>query len=386
MALLTCACPQPATLPEALDFLYTEKRVPRKLGDFSTTLLINAIYIQTKEVQTREQAPTNGRLPPSAPRLKSRPGGEGEGTWIPNTPTMSRWRNSACDCLDVLHWSANSKAAGRSGAEHHTILHLHLSRLILLAPAHVIQTFATTSSAVGAGNGAESGRYTAARDQMLQWVIGDQFKARLCMVHCGALYWHVRRYSCDSLMEPYAIYLATLLLWAYCASVQLLGQGAMQAYADWESPSAQSPSRGQQHRGPEPAFLHLDRPLDDELVQTFVQKGHMMAAYVKGVGNIHEAGAPARVLAEGIRLQEGDDGALEREQAREEAGGHGGGHGGGRRHTHTWGIEVSFRESLRQVLTRSTWDGAGGEGEQGGVWGRLGGTGAGQGQQALDSS
>lgn len=81
--------------------------------------------------------------------------------------TLSKWRNSACDCLDLLHWSANSKAALLSGLESHTILHLHLSRLILLTPTAHIQTFASDSSKrQGAGPGND--RYIAARNMILQ--------------------------------------------------------------------------------------------------------------------------------------------------------------------------------------------------------------------------
>lgn len=43
---------------------------------------------------------------------------------------------------------------------------------------------------------------------------------------------------------------------------------------------------------PEPSFLHLDRPLDDELVQIFVRLGHKMSAYMSKVGNMRGRGAP----------------------------------------------------------------------------------------------
>lgn len=58
-------------------------------------------------------------------------------------------------------------------------------------------------------------RFEHARSQVLQWAIQDQFKAQLSVIHAGALLWHVRRFSTESFMEPFGIYISTLLLWAY---------------------------------------------------------------------------------------------------------------------------------------------------------------------------
>jgi len=56
---------------------------------------------------------------------------------------------------------------------------------------------------------------------------------------------------------------------------------------------------------PEPRFLHLDRPIDDELVQTFVRSGHRISAYISRIGNILDPGAPSKILEEGINLLSG---------------------------------------------------------------------------------
>jgi hypothetical protein len=53
---------------------------------------------------------------------------------------------------------------------------------------------------------------------------------------------------------------------------------------------------------PEPSFLHLDRPLDDELVQTYVRMGHKMSAYIANVGSLEHEAAPMRIAREGISL------------------------------------------------------------------------------------
>jgi hypothetical protein len=249
------------------------------------------------------------------------------------TPTASRWRNSACDCLDVLHWPANSKAAQLSGSEHHTILHLHLARLIILTPTTHIQTFAAESARAGQHSGSQgSRRYATARQQVLQWVLRDRFKARLSIVHCGALYWHVRRYSCDSVLEPYAIYMATLVLWAFCVSMEI-------------SEVVEASTHDSEHE-PEPSFLHLDRPLDDELVQTFVRLGHKMSAFIAKVGNIQNKGAPAKIIQEGISLLTRDSqnsptrdgGTVLSEEGL----------------CYTWGIEDSFVRSLSRLFRTTT--------------------------------
>lgn len=53
-----------------------------------------------------------------------------------------------------------------------------------------------------------------------------------------------------------------------------------------------------------PSFFHLDRPLDDELVQGYVQTGYKMSAFIMGVGDIQDTDAPSKILQEGVRLHE----------------------------------------------------------------------------------
>lgn len=232
---------------------------------------------------------------------------------------------------DVLHWPANSKVAQLSGSEHHTILHLHLARLIILTPTTQIQVLATGANGSSSSSLQDSSKYAAARQTVLQWVLRDRYKARLSIVHCGALFWHVRRYSCDSVLEPYAIYMATLVLWAFCVSVEL-------------SEGVEASAREAEEE-PEPSFLHLDRPLDDELVQTYVRLGHKMSAFISGVGNIQSRGAPPKIIREGISLLSRDAHSKPEEHgvllSRETP-------------CYTWGIEKSFVESLRALLHLTT--------------------------------
>ena len=319
-----------------MDLLYIEKRAPPNLGEFSVSLLIHAIFRKTKEVVAWEQSRMTSWTPSNSVRSRH----DTDDNWLPNTAATSRWRNSACDCLDVLHWSANSRTQARSGSEHHTILLLHLSRLVLLAPTKHIQALANISTNQNQTT-ADGGNHATARDQVLQWVVRDQYKARLCIVHCGALFWHVRRYSCDSVIEPFAIYIATLVLWVFSVSTQFVGQDAIHSYASCETPAA--PSHPEDDSVP--GFLHLDRPLDDELVQAFVRTGYKMSGFIMGVGNIQGTGAPGKIVREGLRL-------LGRSTQVPERQGHGDKLKDGE--CFTWGIEGPYMESLRQMAQAST--------------------------------
>lgn len=115
--------------------MYTEKRVQPGTGEFGRIILIHATFHQTWEVARFHQRPLNNFQPSAlsdgrncASSLKM-----DEIIWLPDHEVLSKWRNSACDCLDLLHWAANSTIALR-GVEHATVCHLHTARLILLTP------------------------------------------------------------------------------------------------------------------------------------------------------------------------------------------------------------------------------------------------------------
>jgi hypothetical protein len=282
-----------ATLLHAMELVYMEKLLPPHLGEFSSALLVNAIYRNTQNILTKSPTKLNSWTPSAEAQQRTGESSKSiQPTWLPTDATAIKWRNSACDCLDVLHWPANSKVARLSGSEHHTILHLHLARLIILTPTEHIQALvSTTISQHQSPNSAEIRlRQSSAYHQILDWVVRDRCKARLSIIHCGALYWHIRRHSRDSILEPYGIYIATLVLWSFCMAMQL-PEVVNAVSRECESES-----------DPEPQFLHLDRPLDDELVQTFVRMGHRMSAHISHIGNILDDGAPLKVLQEGISL------------------------------------------------------------------------------------
>ncbi len=261
--------------------------------------------------------------------------------------------------MDLLHWAANGKAAQSGGWEHATILHLHIARLILLTPTRHLATLIPPVSGAAEGVGTdEYARTATARQAITQWAIRDRFKARLAVIHAGALFWHVRRYSADCVVEPYGIYMATLVVWGYSVTMRSVGsrdrdrdqaEGEERACSEDTSRNVQeSPGTAQDGASPtlddsdsEPMFIRLDRPCDDEMVQTFMRIGDKMTGYMLRIGNICGKKAPERILSEGIRLLVGADGlgnpeTLASGQLEDE--------------NDTWGIERTYAESLRRLL------------------------------------
>lgn len=282
--------------------LYIEKRLPESLSEFSNILIIHGVLRRTKEIINQNQTQLASWIPNAAIQAREAQQSALTETWPPSNPTLSKWRNSACDCLDILHWRANGKAAGAGGLEHPTIMYLHLSRLILLTPVAQIQTLATNPSNANATNIALGRRYTEASNCVLKWAMNDSFKARLAIIHAGALFWHIRRYSRRSFLEPFAIYTATLIIWAYSISVQFAKQQEeLQVAPSSETQQSTTPAQDEELCS-ELNIFYIDRPCDDEMVQLYLRHGEKMSAHMARVGVITQASAPSRILQEGIRL------------------------------------------------------------------------------------
>lgn len=315
------------TLLDAVEMLYIEKRMPKGLTGFGINLLIHAILRRSKEVIRQSQTRLASWTPTAEIQLRT-PQQKGQGlgeSWPPSTPLLSKWRNSACDCLDILHWHENGKAAGAAGCEQPAIMYLHLSRLILLTPVVLIQTLASMPNVPA--DAACNSKYLDARTQVLRWAIHDAFKARLSVIHAGALFWHIRRYSSGGFLEPFAIYAGTLVIWAYSVSLQFAKQqGELVRLRSAAAYQSGGPHQGQENASnshasssleaqsttpqieteheepPDPAFIHLDRPCDDEMVQMYLRRGDKMSAYMSRVGNIADGTAPRKIVLEGVRL------------------------------------------------------------------------------------
>ncbi|KAI0205493.1 hypothetical protein F4808DRAFT_409377 [Astrocystis sublimbata] len=182
-------------------------------------------------------------------------------------------------------------------------MHLHLSRLLLLTPVAHIQTVAKTSRH---SKSPRDRSYSDAKRHVLSWAIRDPFKARLAVIHAGALFWHVRRYSRSSFLEPFAIYIATLVLWAYSTSSQSakpqIGTLSPTEKTQQGPPRSSSDIDSDQDTNLELSFFYIDRPCDDEVVQTYLRVGNKLGAYMSRVGVISAAAAPRKIIQEGLGL------------------------------------------------------------------------------------
>ncbi|TGO87998.1 hypothetical protein BPOR_0190g00030 [Botrytis porri] len=112
---------------------------PSSTGEFSRILLIHGLFRRTWEVSNYLSQPLT-HWTPTASKLSFQHTTSNHPIWLPGIQTYTNWRNSACDCLDILHWHANSFIGAASGMEHTTILHLHLARVVLLTPfLHILE-------------------------------------------------------------------------------------------------------------------------------------------------------------------------------------------------------------------------------------------------------
>ncbi|ETN45637.1 uncharacterized protein HMPREF1541_09469 [Cyphellophora europaea CBS 101466] len=347
----------------ALEHLYTKKAVPPGLSDLCQTLVINALFQRTWEVGTHIKQPLSEWVPTGKARgFLNTP--SKDDFWLPLYPLYANWRNSACDCLDIINWQAASIVAKASGVEHDLMLHLHLARIILLTPFQEIQDLLfsligrvgdSSRASFYVHDGSYQPRNRAKLPQIRKitwrWLRDDQHKARLAMVHAGSVFWHVRRYSSMSFYEPLAVYLASLVLWTYgsyksAALERNVANANSKPIGGPSGPSADltvvQPSRVERKirvqdvisntesaaagdrqgseadaqkgsgadsdledsssdtSGAQPEFIHLDRPCDDEMIQHFVRNGHNMTGHMSNVGDICKT--PSKVLLEGAKL------------------------------------------------------------------------------------
>lgn len=338
--------------------LYMEKKLVPDISEFGKLILIYGICRRTKEVCLRSQSQLMSWTPSATIENRAKTYERGE-TWPPSSNLLSQWRNSACDCLDILHWSANSTALGQWGWEHPTIFHLHLSRLLILTPLRHIQTLAAPGLSQDTASQPSTERHARAREYVLRWYLQDQYKARLSVIHAGALLWHCRRYSTRIFLEPYAIYVAALVLWAYSISLKFCQSRGHFGEPVVTSNNTESPNMGNtpaSNPTPQPfpeawdqattdamsVIVYLDRPIDDELVQTYIRWGHKMTACLSRVGDIADASAPGSILKEAQRLlnlrettRTKDHSANESSSGSEEM---------------VWGVRSSFSRSLESLI------------------------------------
>lgn len=122
------------------------------------------------------------------------------------------------------------------------------------------------------------------------------------MIHAGAVFWHVRRYTSDSIIHPFTVFLSAVILsafgkaWAPIPVQEKVSMSAKTNKAAVENDQGFDPShyaypmapiqdnggspslkkkkrRGYIRESANAFFIQLDRPVDDELVRYFIRAG-----------------------------------------------------------------------------------------------------------------
>lgn len=269
----------------ALQILYIEKRLVSDAGWFNQTLLAHALYQRMEEVGGYFRRPLSF-WNPSAKRQARETAIPSGSVWLPGIPSFSKWRNSTCDCLDILDWTAKSSGVSADSERNLALLDLHLARLVLLAPFRETRSLAT-SLAMGKLRWSQR-QQTTEWQYLWRWIKHDQYKARLSIVHAGATLWLARRSSTRASHEPFAAFLAVLTIWAY---------GMCHTYDGNRSSSTVWNSRAELPQGSQ--SIQVDNPCDDEAVEHFVREGHLMRAYIGDVGDICDIEGPKKILRAG---------------------------------------------------------------------------------------
>jgi hypothetical protein len=325
-------------IQDVLRKVWTDLRPPGSLTDFGTTTVIHMLihrvwdapwYIDNPKAPWSQYQPREDIIPMGYPAA---------------IPAFSKWRNGTCDCLDVLHWEALSLSAKAGGLEGPVFLQLHLARLLLLTPVRQLFSHIQASRGFASNSLLPHDLYdvpepdSECRQTIATWAKKDRHKARLAVVHAGAIFWHVRRYSSDCFAQSFAVFLAAITLWAYGKFYRLshptLHIGGEPSLATVEgheqpiptttshNPPGMSPSAsihsssslnatttvisafsaGVTNRRRMPNFMQLDRPMDDELVQHFIRAGEGMTLYLEGVEDLCSDQGSEQVLREAILI------------------------------------------------------------------------------------
>lgn len=325
-------------IQDVLREVWTNLHPPESLTDFGTISLIHVLvrrvwdapwYMENPSASWPQCQPSEGIIPVG---------------YHAELDAFLKWRNGTCDCLDALHWNALSLSAKSGGLEGPIFLQLHLARLLLLAPFRQLFSHVQTSQRSPSDCRLPQDLYYGSepdhecRQAIASWVKRDRHKARLAVIHAGAIFWHVRRYSSDCFAQSFAVFLAAIVLWAYgkfyCLSIsatQTMDDPSLTTVHIHEGPeptetgqnlSSISPSTsvdsspslnadatvisavspGITNRPRMPNFMQLDRPMDDELVQHFIRAGEGITLYLEGVHNLCSDQGTVQVLREAILI------------------------------------------------------------------------------------
>lgn len=165
-------------LGPAVRRLFVDREVKPDLGEFGRIILLHGVYHEIRQVKTYFKRPLSAWIP-SAPGLRGYQTSE-EQSWpsLADSETYTAWRNASLDCVDVMHWWANGIIALHSGMEHTTVLHLHLSRIVLLVPICEIMVLVRSMTDRAAGNTPETSATDVhkAEQEVIRWAHRDEVR------------------------------------------------------------------------------------------------------------------------------------------------------------------------------------------------------------------
>ena len=300
-------------------------------------ILIHAIIHRTWDVAKFYSDSLSLWVPAASNSEQLLPQSEAPPKYLATIPQFSSWRNSACDCLDLLHWDALAVSAKAGGLEGPVFLTLHLARMVLLSPVKELEGLADTiinqphPCLLPYERLPLRQNFEECQETVQMWAKRDRYKARLAVLHSASTFWHVRCNSSSSFVQPFAIFLATIILWAYGTYSQGRPQNQAPTAAPDFHPQPNAPDAGSKddtdaieqcvddeelssspsHASSRattpyipsiPNFMHIDRPFDDEIAQHFIRSGELMKIFLEGVGELCSATGPKFVLREGARI------------------------------------------------------------------------------------
>lgn len=262
------------------------KTLQTTMGEFSRILVVHGFHHRDRDL--RQHSKQRSRRWSTNDHSQTAQQVVIEATWLPEDSAYSHWRDATCSSLDNLHQAATRMVQAAGGTEHPTIYHLHLARVVLLAPTTDIRHLALGLTRLRPQKKRE---LLTLRQIVQKWVFEDHANCRLAVFHSGNLFWHIRRFSANGFYEPYGILLASLTLWAFGL---FNGEGGDVAVA--LEPTFD------EHGTSLPISINLDRPADDELISTYARGGSSMLGLMSGVGDICGPQGPQRILLEAIKL------------------------------------------------------------------------------------
>jgi hypothetical protein len=163
-------------LASAVRRLFVDREIKPDLGEFSRIIVLHGLYHEIQQVRSYFRRPLSTWIP-TAPGLSgSQPHSDQTPLALSEAETYSAWRNASLDCVDVLHWWANGVIALHSGMEHTTVLHLHMSRIVLLVPIDeiLILVQSMTNRAKGIPLNVSAADVHKAESEVLRWAHRDE--------------------------------------------------------------------------------------------------------------------------------------------------------------------------------------------------------------------